>query len=74
MKKFYISTFLASILLITSCAEEKGPAPASSPCTNSVSGPPGAMVNVTHSDGSQIRVEIPESGTFTYPCDAVQMQ
>jgi len=32
MKNFYISTFLASILLITSCAEEK--APATGPCAS----------------------------------------
>lgn len=49
MKKFYISTFLASMLLITSCAEEKGsvPAPETGPCTPvTITIPPGQDYSV----------------------------
>lgn len=69
MRKFYISTFLASILLITSCTEDAAPAPATSPCTPvSVSFAPGEPVYYTSSDGRVISGVAPEEGLRINDC------
>ncbi len=68
MKKFYISTFLASILLTTSCAAD-APAPETNPCNSvSVSFAAGQSFSYTGSDGTTVSGVAPEGGITINDC------
>jgi len=73
MKYFSLSTFLASILLITSCGDSGDGGKAM--CDVPVNGDPGTPYNVCY-EGQCREGTIPEGGvlTVTIPCDALIAQ
>lgn len=77
MKNLYISIFFASILLITSCegGAGSGPAPATTPCIETIVIPAGRSYSVTAPDGTLYEGIAPEGGMpVNYPCGGTLSQ
>lgn len=73
MKKFIISTLIASILLIASCGDG-GPNPGSGTCDYYI--PPGQYVDLVLPDGTTIEGYVPEGGMWLngLPCGGILVQ